>query len=171
MKTRATVLASVLTVLILQAPSALAQGIGSSDASMEQSFSNFDASLDNTATQMSESTTQAENAASSRYLTNAQANQDTENEAERYFQDGQEQMIAGGGAYNSQGFMFGGGLGGFGGGGFGGGGMLGGNLSNLAAPNWNGSPSIRAPRYGSHNSVLSNYYGNVRPRRSYSIAE
>lgn len=171
MKTRAIVLAS-LSVLILQAPPVLAQGIGSADASIEQGFSNFDSSLDNTGSSMSSQYSQRENSAANRYLTNAQANQDTENEAERVFQDGQEQMIAGGGAYNSQGFMFGGGWGGGGGYGGGGGGMLGGNMSQLASPNWNGSPSIRAPKYGSYNSVLSRYYGNVRPRgRSYSIAE
>lgn len=167
MKTRAMVLASTLAVLILQAPSALAQGIGSADASMEQSFSNFNDSLDSTASDMAQQTNQNQNNAASRYLSNSQANQDTENEAERYFQDSQEQMIAGGGAYNSQGFMFGGGLGGWGGGG----GMLGGNISNIAAPSWGGGQSIRAPRYGNSNSVLSNYYGNVRPRRSFSIAE
>lgn len=170
MKTPAIVLASMLSVLFLQAPPVLAQGLGSADASIEQGFSNFDSSLDNTGSQMSSQYSQAENAASNRYLTNVQANQGVENEADRVFQEGQEQMLAGGGAYNSQGFIWG--NGGFGGGGGMGGGMLSGNLSPIASPNWNGSPSIRAPRYGSYNSVLSNYYGNMRPRRrSYSIAE
>ncbi len=170
MKTRAIVLASALSVLILQAPAVLAQGLGSADATIEQGFSNFDSSLDNTSTQMSSQYAQQEGAASNRYLTNVQANQGTENEAERVFQDGQQQMIAGGGAYNSQGFIGGGFGGGYGG--MGGGSMLGGNISNIAAPNWSGQPSIRTPRYGSYNSVLSGYYGNMRPRRrSYSVAE
>jgi hypothetical protein len=169
MKTFAIVLATTLSVFVLQPLDVFAQGLGSADASIEQGFSNFDSSLDSTASQMSQDYTSRQNDATNRYLNNAQANQDTENESERIFQDGQEQMIAGGGAYNSQGFMFGGGLGGMGGG-FGGGMLGSGQMGQMASPSWSTGGAIRAPKYGSYNSVLSNYYGNVRPRaRSRSI--
>lgn len=144
---------------LVQIPAVNAQFIdddmGGADASFQQNSADFNSSLDSTASNMRQSYDASQQAASSRNLTNMQANQDTTQAAQQAFQNTQEQMVLSGGAYNSQGFIWGG-LGGFGGGlglgsGFGGGSTV----------NWgSAAPAISAPRYGNDSSVLSRYYGN-----------
>lgn len=143
---------------LVQIPAVYAQFIdddmGGSDASFQQESANFSSSLDSTATNMRQSYDASQQAASNRNLTNMQANQDTTQAAQQAFQNTQEQMVLSGGAYNSQGFMWGG-LGGWGGGGGFGSGMT------SSGVNWgSGAPAISAPRYGNDSSVLSRYYGN-----------
>ncbi|MBY0360078.1 MAG: hypothetical protein K2W82_18900 [Candidatus Obscuribacterales bacterium] len=148
---------------LVQIPAVYAQFIdddmGGADASFQQNSANFSSSLDSTASDMRQSYDASQQAASNRNLTNMQANQDTTQAAQQAFQNTQEQMVLSGGAYNSQGFIWGG-LGGFGGGGLG----LGGGFGGGSSVNWgSGAPAISAPRYGNDSSVLSRYYGN-RPR-------
>lgn len=159
-------MAKIRTCLLLsallgfsQAPSALAQfldsDMGSSDAAFQQDTANFGSSLDSAATNMRSNYDSSQQAAANRYLTNMQANQDTMQASEQAFQNTQQEMVMSGGAYNSQGFMWGG-LGGWGGGGgFG-------NATTTTPVNWGTMPSggFSRPSYGGGNSVLSRYYGS-----------
>ncbi len=94
-----------LTALTLNAPAVMAADF--SDSIIQHSFNSFSDSLDRTSRDMRIAHENAEKNAAQRYALQAKANRDTELAAEREFQRGQQQMINSGGAYNSQGFIWG----------------------------------------------------------------
>ena len=157
-----------VTISFLTQP-VLAQG--AEDAAIQNEFSNFSAGLDSQSQEMQSLRDNSASNAASTNLTNMQANEDTENAANQAFQNGQEQMLNSGGAYNSQGFVWGspwGGMGGFGGGG---GSALGSNMvPSLPSTSWSGEPLIRGPKEG-YNGVLKSYYNSARPARRWSIGQ
>lgn len=144
----------------LAAPAAMADFIDSNaDDAFQSETESFGSSLDNTASRQRRETDYSNMSAAHRTLVNSQSNQtDTWKTSQDAFNNTQKEMVLSGGAYNNQGFIWGGaGLGS--GWGNGGGGMYGsGGGSNLTPDSWGQSqpPTFNSPSFGGR------YYGRRR---------
>jgi len=111
---KVTLAAAIFFAMGMAPQAAHAQYLISQGADLDADFNSFESGLDRQSSEMSNLRMRERRNAAQVNLINQQANQDTENSAEQQFQNGQEQMINSGGAYNNQGFMWGGGFGGMG---------------------------------------------------------
>lgn len=108
MKALTTLTAAALIItgtVTMLAPPAMALGI--EDASILSGFDSFDESLERTGRNMRSAYDNSQRAAAERYQAQAKTTRETELSAMREFQRGQCQMVLSGGAYNSQGFIWG----------------------------------------------------------------
>ncbi len=108
MKTLTTVKTAALfivTALTISAPAVMAADFD--DSIIQHNFASFSDSLDRTSKDMVLAHESEEKGVAERYALQAKANQDTELAGQREFQRGQQQMLDSGGAYNSQGFIWG----------------------------------------------------------------
>lgn len=125
---------------------------------LDRDFDSFEGGLDKQGARMQRERDRSERSAARVNRTNQQANWDTERTVNQEFQRGQEQMVNSGGAYNTQGFVYGGGWGrrrAF-------------NPNpRVPATSWSGESTISAPR-SCYNGMMENH---VRCRRHTSVGD